>query len=54
MTQQKIVEILKNKLELEDVKIERAHRMGKFNRDQTQPRTIIFKLASWKDKEEIL
>ena len=50
----KVKEILKNRLVLENVDIERAHRMGKRKQDQTHPRTIIFKLASWKAKEQIL
>ena len=52
--EKKVKDILKNKLNLENVEIERAHRMGKRKQDQTHPRSIIFKLASWKTKEEIL
>ena len=33
---------------------ERTHRMGKASTSNKRPRTVIFKLASWKDKELIL
>eukprot|EP00111_Clytia_hemisphaerica_P011819 TCONS_00034738-protein len=49
----KIEDFLKTTMKIEqDILIERAHRMGK--KDRERPRTIIFKLQSWKDKEIIL
>ena len=51
--EEKIKELLKNKLKLkEDIKIERAHRTGKGI--EGKPRTIVFKLLSYKDKSLIL
>jgi len=35
------------------IEIERAHRMGK-KQQENRPRTIIFKLLNWKQKELIL
>ena len=51
--EEKIKELLKNRLQLkEDIKIESAHRTGKGI--EGKPRTIVFKLLSYKDKSLIL
>ena len=51
-TEIKVKKLLRDRLKIDDVIIERAHRMGKKNKDK--PRTIIFKLLSYKDKERIM
>ena len=51
--EEKVKVLLKNKLKLkDDIQIERAHRTGKEN--QGRPRTIVFKLLSYKDKALIM
>ena len=50
--EEKVMALLENKLNIKDVIIERAHRMGK--RQRNRPRTTIFKLLNYKDKERIL
>ena len=52
ITEQKVHKLLYEKLKLNNVVIERAHRMGKL--DKEKPRTVIFKLLNYKDKERIL
>ena len=51
--EEKVLEVIKEKLEIQDpTEIDRCHRMGKNKRNH--PRTIIFKLNKFKDKEKIL
>ena len=51
----KIKKLIKEKLGIENVEIERAYRIGKEERDdQSQRRTIIAKLLNYKDKEKVL
>ena len=54
--ERKVKDIIKNKLGIDNIIIERAHRIA--TRDKTQerqnPKTIIFKLSSYKDKIKIL
>lgn len=50
--EEKVLRVLKTKMGIENVMIERAHRMGRRKNETT--RTIIFKLLNWKDKELIL
>ena len=46
---------MKEKLGIENVKIERAHRISKKERDEpSKKRTIIAKFLNYKDKEEVL
>ena len=54
--ERKVKEIFMNKLELEnDIIIERAHRAGKSKYGKKdQPRTIVCKLLSYKDKVKVL
>ena len=60
MSETKIKNIFREKLEInDDIIIERAHRAkGKTTRNNTarknQPRTIVIKLANYKDKSMIL
>ena len=51
----KIKKVIKEKLGIENVDIERAHRVGKEKRDDpSQKRTIIAKFLNYKDKEKVL
>ena len=53
--ERKIKDVLKHRLRInENIEIERAHRMGRKDIERRRPRTIIFKLLNWKDKELIL
>ena len=50
---------MRSKLEIEDVAIERAHRIKQYQnkkskKDKASPRTIICKLLNYKDKNQIL
>ena len=48
-----MLEVIKKKLEIQDpTEIDRCHCMGKNKKNH--PRTIIFKLNKFKDKEKIL
>lgn len=53
MSEMKVQEILGKKLGLnvKDIEIERAHRVGKF--DESRPRQIVVKLLRYKDKQMI-
>lgn len=51
-TEQKVNELVMNKLGLTNVEIERAHRTG--SKTGAKPRTVIVKFLRYKDKEEIL
>ena len=55
-TETKAIEALSSHLKLPfQVKIERAHRTGKRrNAQPSRPRTIVCRLANWKEKEPIL
>ena len=50
--QQILKNIIQEKLEIEDVSIERSHGVGSIN--NTSPRTIIVKFFSFKGKQIIL
>lgn len=50
--EEKVQRVLQDKLQVEGVQIERAHRTGR--RNEGRPRTIVMKLLSYKDKERIL
>lgn len=54
MSEIKVKEILWNKfsLNVKDIEIEHAHRVGKFN--ESKPRQIVVKLLRYKDKQMIL
>ena len=56
MCETKIKNIFQEKLEIhDDIIIERAHRTkGKTTKNNTAPRTIVIKLANYKDKSMIL
>ena len=54
-TQQKVHRLLREKLQLQDIKIETAHRLPRPTTiNGGQPRTIIAKLSSTTDKEETM
>jgi len=52
--EEKIKKVLEKEMNITAIEIERAHRMGRKQRENTKPRTIIFKLCNWKQKELIL
>nr|XP_047135726.1 autophagy-related protein 11-like [Hydra vulgaris] len=51
-SEEKVLSIFENKLNVSDVVIERAHRTGKTG--QSKPRSIVIKLLNYKDKVNIL
>ena len=53
---EKVSSILKSKLKINNVKIERANRIPRRKRshNKNKPRTIVFKLHSYEDKESIM
>ena len=52
--ERKVENLLKNKLGIEGIKIERAHRTKGKKKDNSKPKTIVCKLHSYKDKARIL
>ena len=52
----KVSGILRSKLKINNVKIERAYRIPRRKRshDKNKPRSIVFKLHSYEDKESIM
>ena len=50
----KVQEILENKLclNVKDIEMERAHRVGKF--DESRPRQMVVKLLRYKDDDTII
>ena len=52
--EEKIKEVLEKHMKINGIEIERAHRMGRKQHGEERPRTIIFKLLNWKQKELIL
>ena len=53
---EKVSSISKSKLKINNVKIERAHRISRRKRshNKSKPCTIVFKLHSYEDKESIM
>ena len=51
-TEEILQNLLKEKLQLENISVERAHRVG--NKGKNDKRTIVLKLASFKDKLKII
>ena len=51
-TKEILQNLFKEKLQLENISVERAHRVG--NKEKNNKRTIVFKLASFKDKLKII
>ena len=51
-TEEILHNLFKEKLELENISVERAHRVG--NKGKNKKRTIVLKLASFKDKLKII
>ena len=52
--EEKIKKVVEEKMNITGIEIERAHRMGRKQLENTKLRTIIFKLCNWKQKELIL
>ena len=52
-TEEALLKMIREKLDLDNIVVERAHRVG-FKNDQTASRTIVAKFASWKQKELVL
>ena len=56
----KVLKILRDKLEIKDVTVERAHRVRPYQNKKNNkgkaspPRTIVYKLLNYKDKTQIL
>ena len=48
-TKNKVLDIFKNKMNLDDIFIQRTHRFGRWS-----PRKIVVKLRDWDDREKIL
>ena len=51
-TEEILQNLFKEKLQLENISVERAHRVG--NKEKNNKRTIVVKLASFKDKLKII
>ena len=53
--ERKVQDIVKNKLGITaEIEFDRCHRTGKFKKNQAKPRTIVYRLLIFKDKEKIL
>ncbi|CAL9681983.1 unnamed protein product [Knipowitschia caucasica] len=52
--EEKVKRLLAEKLQLNTVEVERAHRVGRRDSGADRPRPIIAKLLRWKDREAIL
>ena len=50
----KVKSFLKNSLGIDNIHIERAHRVKSSNKNKNTPKTIVAKLLSWKDKSKII
>ena len=53
-TERKVQEVFVNNLGLNNIKIERAHRVGRRDGNGERPRTVVLKLLDFKDKEKVL
>ena len=53
-TEEILLQMLCNVLELEGINTERAHRVGNKSNERNAPRTIVAKFFSYKDKQAIL
>ena len=52
LTETLVTDILKEKLDLDPIPIDRAHRVGKAK--ASKPRSIVVKLSAYKDKERVM
>ena len=53
--EEEVRKIIRNKLDItDDIEIDRCHRMGKFQRNKSKPRTVVFKFLRSKDKHKVL
>ena len=53
-TEERVLDLLENRLQINNVRIERAHRIFRKGKNSTKPRSIIIKLLDYKDKKLIL
>ena len=53
-TEERVLNLLENRLQIKDVRIERADRIFRKGKNSTKPRSIIIKLLDYKDKKLIL
>ena len=53
--EEEVRKIIRNKLDItDDIEIDRCHRMGKFQRNKSKPRTVVCKFLRSKDKHKVL
>ena len=53
--EEEVRKIIKNKLDItDDIELDRCHRMGKFQRNKSKPRTVVCKFLRSKDKHKVL
>ena len=52
--EQEIQKVFREKLGLEHIEVERAHRTKKNNKNNNKPRTVVCKLLSHKQKKSVL
>ena len=52
---EEVRKIIRNKLDItDDIEIDRCHRMGKFQRSKSKPRTVVCRFLRSKDKHKVL
>ena len=53
--EEEVRKVIRNKLDItDDIEIDRCHRMGKFQRNKSKPRTVVCKFLRSKDKHKAL
>ena len=53
--EEEVRKIIRNKLDItDDIEIDHCHRMGKFQRNKSNPRTVVCKILCSKDKHKVL
>ena len=53
--EEEVKKIARNKLDItDDIEIDRCHRMGKFQRNKSKPRTVVCTFLHFKDKHKVL
>ena len=53
--EEEVRKIIRNKLDItDDIEIDRCHRMGKFQRNKSKPRTVVCTFLHFKDKHKVL
>ena len=52
---EEVMKIIKSKFDItDDIEIDRCHHMGKFQRNKSQPQTVLFKFLCFKNKHKVL